>query len=138
MTPGKGHEMNSLRKYFQVKTQSSSESLSRLCLNLIILTAASLLGPTQLLAQQPTETIRINTRVVFMDALVKDKRTGASISDLAPENFEVFDDGRLHQLDVRVKAVDAKGKTRKLLISSRKGYFFPKLDTAETATSRNQ
>src|SRR6266702_1104507 len=94
MTPGKGHEMNSLRKYFQLKTQSSSESLSRLCLILIILTAASLLGPTHLLAQQPTETIRINTRVVFMDALVKDKRTGASISDLAPENFEVFDDGR--------------------------------------------
>jgi VWFA-related protein len=45
-------------------------------------------------AQDTAETIRINTRVVFMDALVKDKRTGVPISDLKPENFEVFDEGK--------------------------------------------
>jgi VWFA-related protein len=44
-------------------------------------------------AQEVAETIRVNTRVVFMDALVKDKRTGVPISDLKPENFEIFDDG---------------------------------------------
>ncbi|MEK6279256.1 MAG: VWA domain-containing protein [Acidobacteriota bacterium] len=44
-------------------------------------------------AQEVADTIRVNTRVVFMDALVKDKRTGVPISDLMPQNFEVFDDG---------------------------------------------
>jgi VWFA-related protein len=44
-------------------------------------------------AQEATETIRINTRVVFMDALVKDKRTGVPIADLKPENFEIYDNG---------------------------------------------
>lgn len=33
------------------------------------------------------------------------------------------DDGRLHNLEVRVKAPDAKGKLRKLEVSSRKGYY---------------
>src|SRR2546422_6901815 len=45
-------------------------------------------------AQEPAETIRVRTRVVFMDALVKDKKTGIPISDLKPENFELFDDGK--------------------------------------------
>jgi len=45
-------------------------------------------------AQEIADTIRVRTRVVFMDALVKDKRTGIPISDLKTENFEVFDDGR--------------------------------------------
>ncbi len=45
-------------------------------------------------AQEVADTIKVRTRVVFMDALVKDKRTGIPISDLKPENFEVFDDGK--------------------------------------------
>lgn len=43
---------------------------------------------------QEPETIRINTRVVFLDALVKDKRTGIPISDLKLDNFQVLDDGK--------------------------------------------
>jgi VWFA-related protein len=45
-------------------------------------------------AQEVGDTIRVRTRVVFIDALVKDKKTGIPISDLKPENFEVFDDGQ--------------------------------------------
>ena len=45
-------------------------------------------------AQEVADTIRVRTRVVFMDALVKDKKTGIPISDLQPENFELFDDGK--------------------------------------------
>jgi VWFA-related protein len=45
-------------------------------------------------AQDVADTIRVRTRVVFMDALVKDKKTGIPISDLKPENFELFDDGK--------------------------------------------
>jgi VWFA-related protein len=48
----------------------------------------------RIFAQQVDETIKVRTRVVFMDALVKNKRTGASISDLNPENFQVMDDGK--------------------------------------------
>jgi VWFA-related protein len=44
------------------------------------------------LAQEVGDTIRVNTRVVFLDALVKDKRTGVPISDLTPENFEILDE----------------------------------------------
>jgi hypothetical protein len=33
------------------------------------------------------------------------------------------DDGRMHNLEVRVKAQDEKGKTRKLQVSSRQGYY---------------
>src|SRR5713226_4388334 len=45
-------------------------------------------------AQEVAETIKVRTRVVFMDALVKDKRTGINVSDLAADNFEVLDDGQ--------------------------------------------
>jgi len=33
------------------------------------------------------------------------------------------DDGRMHNLEVRVNAKDEKGKTRKLQVSSRQGYY---------------
>jgi VWFA-related protein len=55
--------------------------------------ACSVRVSAQETAEQVADTIRVNTRVVFMDALVKDKRTGVPIADLKPENFEVFDDG---------------------------------------------
>ena len=45
-------------------------------------------------AQEVEDTIRIKTRVVFLDALVKDKKTNLPISNLTPENFEVLDDGK--------------------------------------------
>ncbi|MFN2578628.1 MAG: VWA domain-containing protein [Pyrinomonadaceae bacterium] len=43
------------------------------------------------------------------------------------------DDGRLHELTLRVKAVDAKGKQRRLEVSSRRGYYMPKTETAEAS-----
>lgn len=63
---------------------------SIICLSLLLtLFIASLAA-----AQEVADTIRVRTRVVFMDALVKDKKTGIPISDLKPENFELFDDGQ--------------------------------------------
>ncbi|HEY9282316.1 MAG TPA: hypothetical protein VIP46_02580, partial [Pyrinomonadaceae bacterium] len=35
------------------------------------------------------------------------------------------DDGRLHPLEVRARARDAKGKERKLEVKTRRGYFMP-------------
>ena len=45
-------------------------------------------------AQDVVDTIKVRTRVVFMDALVKDKNTGITVTDLKPENFELLDDGK--------------------------------------------
>lgn len=45
-------------------------------------------------AQEVEDTIKIKTRVVFLDALVKDKKTNLPISNLSTENFEVLDDGK--------------------------------------------
>src|SRR5689334_14332126 len=45
-------------------------------------------------AQEVEDTIKIKTRVVFLDALVKDKKTNLPISNLTNENFQVLDDGK--------------------------------------------
>ena len=65
----------------------------RLLVILAALIAIIVIGSHSVAAQEVAETIRINTRVVFMDALVKDKRTGVPIADLTPENFEIYDNG---------------------------------------------
>lgn len=43
------------------------------------------------------------------------------------------DDGRMHSLEVRVKAQDQKGKSRKLLVSSRQGYYMSTAAPKEAA-----
>ena len=43
------------------------------------------------------------------------------------------DDGNMHGLEVRVKAKDDKGKTRKLLVSSRQGYYMSSIGAKDTA-----
>ncbi len=49
---------------------------------------------------------------------------------------EEKDDGRMHELAVRVKALDAKGKQRKLEVASRRGYYMPKSDADQAATNK--
>ena len=66
----------------------------RLCLT-ILLFSLSCISAT---AQEVEDTIRIKTRVVFLDALVKDKKTSLPISNLAQENFEVLDNGKTRQI----------------------------------------
>jgi VWFA-related protein len=84
--------MNSSKSH--AKTPRRKEEIMKrtsiICLSLLLtLFIASLAA-----AQEVADTIRVRTRVVFMDALVKDKKTGIPISDLKPENFELFDDGQ--------------------------------------------
>lgn len=55
--------------------------------------------PDSTTTQEPAEDIvRVNTRVVFIDALVKDKKNNAPVTDLTRENFTVLDDGREREL----------------------------------------
>ena len=44
-----------------------------------------------------------------------------------------IDDGRMHSLEVRVKAKDEKGKNRKLQVSSRQGYYMSSTVPKEAA-----
>jgi VWFA-related protein len=62
-------------------------------------------------AQEVDDTIRIKTRVVFLDALVKDKKTGSPITTLSTENFTVLDDGRPRELSYFTR----EGQARKPL-----------------------
>jgi hypothetical protein len=39
----------------------------------------------------------------------------------------------MHELVLRVKAVDAKGRQKRLEVSSRRGYYMPKTETAEAS-----
>ena len=83
----------------------------RLLVIVAALVALIVIGSHTVGAQEVAETIRINTRVVFLDALVKDKRTGAPIAELKPENFEVLDDGKPRPLSYFTR----EGQARKPL-----------------------
>jgi VWFA-related protein len=67
---------------------------SRASVRLGVMLALALLAVPPGSAQDVADTIHVRTRVVFMDALVKDKKTGIPVTDLKPENFELLDDGK--------------------------------------------
>lgn len=53
------------------------------------------------------EVLQVNTRVVFLDALVTDKKTRSLASDLKAENFEVVADGKPRALAYFTREGDA-------------------------------
>lgn len=65
---------------------------------------------------EDNETVRVRTRVVFLDALVKDKKTSALVADLKKENFEVLADGRARELSYFSREGDAARKPLALTI----------------------
>lgn len=56
----------------------------------------------------PDEVVRIRTRVVFLDALVKDRRTNEPVRDLAPSDFRVLDEGRPRELSYFTREGDSR------------------------------
>jgi len=88
----------------------------RLLVILAALIAIILIGSHSVAAQEVAETISINTRVVFMDALVKDKRTGVPIADLTPENFEIYDNGTLRPISYFTREGQARKPLALILI----------------------
>jgi VWFA-related protein len=64
----------------------------------------------------PEEVVRTRTRVVFLDALVKDRRTNEPVRDLRPENFQVLDDGRPRALSYFTREGDSRRPLALLLI----------------------
>lgn len=88
----------------------------RLLVILAALIAIIVIGSHAVAAQEVSETIRINTRVVFMDALVKDKRTGVPIADLKPESFEIYDNGTLRPVSYFTREGQARKPLALMLI----------------------
>jgi VWFA-related protein len=62
-------------------------------------------------AQEVEDTIKIKTRVVFLDALVKDKKTNLPISNLGLDNFQVLDNGKPREISYFTR----EGQARKPL-----------------------
>src|SRR5438094_5131222 len=50
--------------------------------------------PVATRAQDKRDIVSVRTRVVFVDTLVQDKKTGTPVADLSRENFEVLADGK--------------------------------------------
>src|SRR4026207_1281798 len=67
-------------------------------------------------AQEVEDTIKIKTRVVFLDALVKDKRTSLPISDLTSANFEVLDEGKPRNISYFTREGQARKPLALILI----------------------
>ncbi|HEU5459540.1 MAG TPA: VWA domain-containing protein [Pyrinomonadaceae bacterium] len=82
-------------------------------MNLILLAA---LAFVPIHAQEVEDTIKIKTRVVFLDALVKDKKTNLPITNLTTENFEVLDDGKPRNISYFVREGQARKPLALILI----------------------
>lgn len=67
-------------------------------------------------AQEADETIKIKTRVVFLDALVKDKKTNERVSNLSTEHFEVLDDGKPRNISYFTREGQARKPLAMVLI----------------------
>ena len=83
----------------------------RLLMALVLLALAI---PAQ--AQEIEDTVKIKTRVVFLDALVKDKKTNQPVSNLSTENFEVLDDGKLRNISYFTREGQARKPLAMVLI----------------------
>ncbi len=87
--------------------------MRRYLLPLVILVT---LSSSSINAQEVAEIIKIKTRVVFLDALVKDKKTSLPISNLTTENFEVLDDGKPRSISYFTREGQARKPLALILI----------------------
>jgi VWFA-related protein len=100
------------QSHFTAQAISPDQSTGlRLSATLFLLFALLVANAIAARAQEAAETIKVHTRVVFLDALVKDKKTGTPISNLAPENFEVLDEGKARPISYFTR----EGQARKPL-----------------------
>src|SRR5438034_7685267 len=78
---------------------------------------ALLYSPVLTTAQEPkADIVRVRTRVVFVDTLVQDKKTGAPVADLTRENFEVLADGKPRTLAYFSRAGEGRRRPLALLL----------------------
>jgi len=98
----------------------------------------SLYGSARHLAQQSGgEAVRVNRVSDYGSGLAKiigNLTARYSLGFALAEQEK--DDGRMHELALRVKALDVKGKTRNLEVSSRRGYYTPKAESEQTTANK--
>lgn len=80
---------------FMCQAQWLSRFFNCSLLCLLVLLCSSSWSQAQIVNE---DTVRVRTRVVFIDTLVKDKKTGTAVTDLKREDFEVLADGKPRQL----------------------------------------
>jgi len=97
-----------------MKTQHSTHTKCVSYAGLVLFILVAIASPV--LAQDVADTIKIRTRVVFMDALVKEKKNGIPITDLKPENFELFDDGKPRTISYFTREGEARKPLGLILI----------------------
>ena len=87
---------------------------TNLCLSLLVVLQLLYFPAPSKGQNRDDEIVKIRSRVVFIDTLVKDKKTGASVTDLERENFEVRDDGKSRTLSYFSRA--GEGRRRPLAL----------------------
>src|ERR1700752_803390 len=87
--------------------------MHRILLLLVVLAA---LASFPVRAQEVEDTIKIKTRVVFLDALVRDKKTNLPISNLTTENFQVLDNGKTRNITYFTREGQARKPLALILI----------------------
>src|SRR5215217_8354966 len=85
-------------------------------LSLLLLFIFTTIASLSAHAQEVEDTIKIKTRVVFLDALVKDKKSNIPISNLASENFQVLDDGKPRNISYFTREGQARKPLALILI----------------------
>src|SRR3982751_222732 len=93
--PSLTHKPSGRTLYAQSSSSCYFGRLNRMLIKrvlFLVLGIAMLAIPAR--AQTVEDSVRINTRVVVVNALVRDSRTHKPVTDLTRENFEVLDDGR--------------------------------------------
>jgi len=87
---------------------------NKLCL---LVCFCALYGGLPVRAQNTAEeTVRIRTRVVFVDTLVQDKKTGTPVRDLTQDNFQVLDNGKPRTLAYFAREGDARNRPLALVL----------------------
>lgn len=92
------------------------QKCKRVEISILIAVLAIACLPLVTFAQNDDEIIRVNTRVVFVDVLVKEKKSGVSVGDLAKENFEVRADGKRREISYFSREGDARRRPLALML----------------------
>ena len=92
------------------------QKCKRVEISILIAVLAIACLPLLTFAQNDDGTIRVDTRVVFVDALVKEKKSGVSVGDLAKENFEVRTDGKQREIEYFSREGDARRRPLALML----------------------
>jgi VWFA-related protein len=92
-------------------SDNKTTSLSLLVVLALLYSLAPLKGQ-----DRTDDIVRIRTRVVFIDTLVKDQKTGTSICDLKREEFEMRDDGKLRTLSYFSRSGEGRRRPLALLL----------------------